>query len=189
MRSSRALAAATGKSGEGGVSTKPWSSWRALALWGSIYPASRSRSSLTRRTDFSMARIRRYRPSWFVWSASWRAILSWAALFPAIALAWATTPGSFFCWGGYSVGTMEMAPLGQASAHRPQPRHFSTLMTLFSVSVAPVGQTYRQRQSFVHNRRLRTAICFMVQSLPSTCSNFHAGTLQTGQSWGALSPT
>ena len=36
---------------------------------------------------------------------------------------------------------MEMAPLGQAPAQSPQPRHLPVSMTLFSVSVAPVGQT------------------------------------------------
>ena len=60
-----------------------------------------------------------------------------------------------------SAGTMEMAPLGQALAQTPQPRHFSTSIILFSVSVAPTGQTYRQRQSFVHRRRFLTAISFM----------------------------
>jgi len=44
-------------------------------------------------------------------------------------------------WGGSSLGTIEIAPEGQALAQTPQPMHLSTSMMLFSVSVAPVGQT------------------------------------------------
>jgi len=36
---------------------------------------------------------------------------------------------------------MEMAAEGQADAQAPQPMHLLTSMMLFSVSVAPVGQT------------------------------------------------
>jgi hypothetical protein len=46
-----------------------------------------------------------------------------------------------FCCFGYSFGTIEIAPDGQASAQSPQPMHLSTSIILFSVSVAPVGQT------------------------------------------------
>ena len=62
-------------------------------------------------------------------------------------------------------------------------------MMLFSVSVAPTGQTYRHRQSLVHSRRFLTAIFFMPYALPSSFSNFQSGTLHTGQSLGALGPT
>ena len=54
-------------------------------------------------------------------------------------------------------GTMLIAPAGHASAQAPQPMHLSLLITLFSVSDAPVGQTYRHRQSFSHRRRVLTA--------------------------------
>ena len=60
----------------------------------------------------------------------------------------------FFCWNEYMKNptydtkkSMESAKeiveinLRQASAQAPQPIHFSGSMTLFSVSVAPVGQT------------------------------------------------
>ena len=45
------------------------------------------------------------------------------------------------CWGGYSKGTIEIAPEGQAAEQSPQPMQVVTSMTLFSVSVAPVGHT------------------------------------------------
>ena len=45
------------------------------------------------------------------------------------------------------MGTIDMAAEGQASAQAPQPMHLVTSMMLFSVSVAPVGHTYRHRQS------------------------------------------
>jgi hypothetical protein len=51
------------------------------------------------------------------------------------------TESEWACWGGSSLGTMEIAREGQASAHLPQPMHLLLSMMLFSVSVAPVGQT------------------------------------------------
>src|SRR5699024_9045832 len=80
-----------------------------------------------------------------------------------------TTASSFACWGGSSLGIMVIAPLGHALAHTPQPVHLSTSIILFSVSVAPTGQTYRHRQSFVHSLRFLTANSFIRKtSLPSS---------------------
>lgn len=69
---------------------------------------------------------------------------------------------SLGCWGGYSVGTMEIARDGQLCAQTPHPIHLFTSIILFSVSAAPVGHTYRHRQSFVHKRMFLTAIFFIL---------------------------
>jgi hypothetical protein len=48
----------------------------------------------------------------------------------------------FCCWGGYVFGIIEIAPDGQAVAHAVHPgMHLVVSIMLFSVSVAPVGQT------------------------------------------------
>ena len=120
-----------------------------MPLCGSMKPASRHRSSAIKREDFATAALSA--------SGSWAAILSALALLPIRPRSASTTLSSLGCCTGSSLGTMEIAAEGQASAQAPQPMHFSGSMILFSVSVAPVGQTYRHRQSLVHRRRFRTA--------------------------------
>src|SRR5574344_2270979 len=106
-------------------------------------------SSYMMRLDFTMDAAR------FPGSAD--AIASCSDLERSSAFIAPSTVSVCFCCTGSSFGTMEIAPEGQAAAHLPQPMHFETSMMLFSVSVAPVGQTYRHRQSFVHRRIFLTA--------------------------------
>ena len=126
-----------------------------------MYPASLRISSAESLDDLAIAFISFLSPGLSVSWAICIAIFSAFALFSATLFIAAITASSFFCCGGYSTGTMLIAPLGQASAHTPHPMHFSVSIMLFSVSVAPFGQTYRQRQSFVQSLRFLTAILFI----------------------------
>ncbi len=107
-------------------------SW-AFSLCGSIYPASRIISSAIIWLDFSMATAS--------FPGSPAAIFSCSDLLRVNAFSASITGWVLFCCFGYSFGTIEIAPDGQASAQSPQPMHLSTSIILFSVSVAPVGQT------------------------------------------------
>ena len=83
-----------------------------------------------------------------------------------------------------------MAPLGQAPAQSPQPVHLLVSMTLFSVSVAPVGQSDVEAEAILGTQaQVAHRHALHAEALPSIFSNFHAGTLQTGQSWGGSLPT
>ena len=157
MSFSSSSAFSLGKPGDGGLSTNALSISWALRLWGSMYPASLRMSSAIRRLDISAASISWARNGSLVFPAMPAAILSCLHLDAAREFRAETTLSVFFCCGGYSKGAMVMAPEGQAMAHSPQPMHFDTSMMLSSVSVAPVGQTYRHRQSLVQSLRFLTA--------------------------------
>ena len=119
-------------------------------------------SSDTSLSDFATAFIRRFRPLASVDDEICLAAFSVIALAFDIALRASTTTDVFACCTGYSRGTMLIAPEGQLSAQTPHPMHFSVSMMLFSVSVAPTGQTYRHRQSFVQRRKFLTATFFFI---------------------------